>query len=447
MILVQALSRHAHRQAQVWRSCYVQLRARHALTMSAALCYRTIFALVPLLLLGLLVLKSMGMVDRGRQYLDDILSNAGLRTIATTDSSASGAEEEPACPSQPAGRDARDKTVADHIRQQIDSIESKLTFSALGPVGAVLLIWTALGLLVTMEDFLNRIFGVSQGRSWRRRVLTYWGVVTLGPLFLSAATYLGNAATCAVVGLPCMGPLVILAAWITPLAVGVLVLAGIYTWMPNTRVRFGPAIAGSAVSVALWILAKRAFFVYVERVAHKSLYGAMGALPLFLLWMYLSWAIFLLGAQLTAVLNDPRILLAGTGQTPLSGPWQRLAATLAVASRFLGACPAPASAADVGDQAQLSESDAQNILAGLAEANILAVTAPTDAQPESGYVLARAPECLPLLAVLGLAPAAQLPPSADPAITQALQQAQARLAKAVGELTLADVLNPARKPD
>ncbi|MCY2924318.1 MAG: YihY/virulence factor BrkB family protein [Planctomycetota bacterium] len=331
MNLVQPLSRYAQRHALVWRSCYVQLRRCHAMTMSAALCYRTIFALIPLLLLALLGLKSMGLVDKGRHYLDDLLTNAGLREIATVDSSASAAAEGSAAGSQPASRGARGRTfnIADIISRQIDRVESKLTFSALGPIGAVLLVWTALGLLVTMEDFLNRIFDVPRGRSWRRRILTYWAVVTLGPLFLSAA---------------------------------------VYTWMPNTRVRFPAALAGAAAAVALWVIAKQAFFIYVSRVAHKSLYGAMGALPLFLLWVYLSWAIFLLGAQLTAVLNDPRFLLGSAVRPPLAGPWQRLAATVAVAGRFLDpSAPAPASAAEVAARAHLSEADALHILAQLAD--------------------------------------------------------------------------------
>ena len=168
----------------------------------------------------------------------------------------------------------------------------------------------------------------------------------------------------------------------------------------------------------------------------------MGALPLFLLWVYLSWAVFLLGAQLTAILNDPRAALAADDEGA-SGPWGRLRAALAVARRFGDAAASrPAGLGELAALAGLSETDARRLLDQLAAAGVVIATASSDSPQETLYVLARAPECLPLLDVLGLFPAAN--PSADvagdPAVAAALQTARSRTAKAMGELTLADVL-------
>ncbi|MCY2929854.1 MAG: YihY family inner membrane protein [Planctomycetota bacterium] len=446
MNILHALSRQASFHARVWHSCFTHLRRQHAMTMSAALCYRTIFALAPLLLLAMLVLKSMGLVDRGREYLDDALTNAGLREIATVEAPASAPGDAPAA-SRPAGRAAtgargRARNIAEYIGRQLDQIDAKITFGALGPVGLILLVWTAQGLVATMEDSLNRIFNVSRGRSWRRRALTYCAVVTLGPLLLTAAAILADTATRTAGGVGWLAGPVGFVRLVMPPAVGVLVLAGVYTWLPNTPVRFASAVAGAVATVALWEVVKGGFFLYVDRViAHASFYGAMGAAPLFLLWLYLSWAAFLLGAQLTAILNDRHGLVFSHPSAPApTGPWPLLAVS-----------PRPPTLGEVAALAGLHQAHVQRLLEQLAAANVVLPTVSPGPGPgprhEPSYVLARAPECLPLLAVLGLLPPADSPPGpGDPAILAALQATQTRTAKALGEITLADLLDPARKP-
>lgn len=457
---------HVH----LWRTCYTQLIQRNVLTMSAALCYRTIFALVPLLLLALLGLKSMGMANQGRQYLDRFLTETGLSEISTADApdadthaqTPAPADPErhhpastPASGSRPAGPHrpldvAGLMNAANIIRKQIDTIDRQLTFGALGPIGAVLLVWTALSLLVSVEGFLNRVFDAPKGRSWQKRILVYWAVVTLGPLLLSTVGYMGSRAVAAASGLPWLAPLAKAAAWATPAAIGVFVLAAIYTWMPHVPVRFRAAVYGAAATVVCWLVAMAGFSFYVNRViAHKSLYGAMGALPLFLLWVYLSWAVFLLGAQLAAILNNPRAYNPKlTAPDQPATPWTLLAAALAVAHSYHSPTP-PASTDTLADLAGLSPASAQPLLDRLASAGIILATAPADPLAAPAYVLAHAPQQLRLLDILGLSasPGASPAPSpSDPAIASALSIAQSAASKALGNLTLADVLPPASKP-
>jgi membrane protein len=317
-------------QLRFWRQCAGRLWADNVTAMSAALSFRTIFALIPALVLGLLVLKSLGILDDGKQSLREVLNRAGFYQIAvvqpqnqssveTIDMPSKAASPPPADSSMPHNSDmpavpAEESesheidvnfadfdaiTVADEIERVVAEVERKLTVERLGPIGVALLIWTAVTLLMTIERSLNRIFGAARRRKIARSVILYWSVLTLGPLVLSVAILLSKRALAAVEHAPGSGWMLALSGWAGPPVVGVLVLASVYVLVPNTRVRFQSALSGALVAVPIWLLAKWAFSVYVTRfVGTGNLYGALGLLPLFMIWLNLSWLIFLFGAEI-----------------------------------------------------------------------------------------------------------------------------------------------------
>lgn len=314
-------------QIRLWRFCAQRLRENNVLAMSAALSFRTILTMVPILILVFLILKPLGVVEGSKKTLRNLMQDSGLAQIVYVESS----QSQPT--SAPAPNDSNDRfTLVEKIESTIDRTEKQLTVGRLGPIGVVLLIWTALTLLTTMERCLNRIFEAPRTRALSRRILLYWSAITLGPLVLIAVRYAGDKTTETAQNIPVLSWVIWWIGWVGPIVVGVVLLALLYRLMPNTRVRFRPAVAGAIVAVPLWLIARWGFALYVEHVGKQSIYGALVLIPLFLMWLNLSWWIFLFGAELAhTAANLSRMQSDERRKTHLSGPWDLLAAMVAVA--------------------------------------------------------------------------------------------------------------------
>jgi len=271
------LTRHASRE----------LRANDAGQMAAALTYRTIFGLVPLLMVSMLAFRLFGNMDAAAAHLQQ-----AAYAFFNYEVDASRPEA------------AAFKTVLDQKILDVVHSVSSLNFETLGVLGALLLIWAAIGLLVSFEDAANHIYRAPRGRSWLKRVGVYWTVLTLGPILLLSVLYaaefwLGRAET-----LPGVGPLFALLGEFGSLAGSFLALALLYKLLPNTAVRWRPAIVGAFLAAAAWDASKWAFGLYVSRaLPYLKLYGAIGLIPLFLFWLYLNWLIVLFGLEVSFTLQ------------------------------------------------------------------------------------------------------------------------------------------------
>ncbi len=134
--------------------------------------------------------------------------------------------------------------------------------------------------------------------------MTYWALVTLGPLVLLAVLYLGELAFDVAQGVPILGPLLGGFARFHSAVPGFVLLLLAYKLMPNTHVRWRPAIWGAAVAATLWALSRWGFGLYVGKaLPYMKLYGALGLIPLFLFWLYLTWLIVLFGMELAYTLQ------------------------------------------------------------------------------------------------------------------------------------------------
>ena len=314
---------------ELWRFCGKRLWEHNVMAMSAALSFRTIFALIPTLVLVVLILKSLGVLADGKQSLRSVLANSGFSQITVVQEAQS---EDSAAASKP----SREINVAEEIERLVTRVETKLSLRRIGPVGVVLLVWTAITLLTTIERSLNRIFGAQRARALARRLLLYWSVITLGPLLWIAASYAGGQLRDAVGTVTGVSWLLGAVGWASPIVVGVLVVAAVYELLPNTSVGYRAAIAGALVSVPIWLLAKWGFGIYVTKlVATGNLYGALGLLPLFLIWLNLSWTIFLFGAELANVAaNLSNLQVAEAASDTHVRPAELLAVTIAVVQPF-----------------------------------------------------------------------------------------------------------------
>jgi membrane protein len=194
------------------------------------------------------------------------------------------------------------KAIANTITSNLTQFASKAT--RLSAVGAVALVLTTAAMIGMIERAFNQIWRVKRPRPLVQRVLIYWTLVTLGPLLFGASLTLTSQLFSATTGLLSAVPF-IGALFYT--AISVALTTGAYTLLymivPNRWVDWRDALWGGLVAAIAFEVAKRVFAVFIRQFpTYAIIYGALAALPLFLLWMYLSWLITLVGALLTAAL-------------------------------------------------------------------------------------------------------------------------------------------------
>lgn len=173
-------------------------------------------------------------------------------------------------------------------------------------VGVAFLVITAFMLLVTIERAFNDIWRVSRPRPVFQRALIYWTLLTVGPVLVGASLSLTSWLVSLSLGLVSDIPGAGLALLKTmPVILTSLALALLYLAMPNRRVAFRDALLGGLLAGLVFEAMKRGFAFYVMQFpTYKLVYGAFASIPIFLLWVYLSWLVVLSGAVVVAVLPE-----------------------------------------------------------------------------------------------------------------------------------------------
>ncbi|HET7158254.1 MAG TPA: YihY family inner membrane protein [Burkholderiales bacterium] len=198
--------------------------------------------------------------------------------------------------------------------QQFSLNAAKLT-----AVGIGFLAVTSILLLLTIERAFNDIWRVKRSRSVVQRIFIYWTLITVGPVSIGASLTLTSwfvgQAIGLVEGLPGAGVLV----WnVVPIALTSLALTLLYIAMPNRRIAPRDAMIGGVLAGLVFEAMKRGFGFYVASFPTYTLvYGAFATLPVFLLWIYLSWLVVIGGAVVVAALPEWR--LAAGQRTPAPG--------------------------------------------------------------------------------------------------------------------------------
>ncbi len=168
-------------------------------------------------------------------------------------------------------------------------------------VGVALLAVTAIMMMKNIEAALNRIWRVNEPRKGLSSFLLYWAILSLGPILIG----LGLVLTSYIASLPfissateAVGKARLLSMLPTLLSATAFTL--MYVAVPNCRVPFKSALIGGVVVALLFETAKRGFTAFVTQFpSYELIYGAFAAVPLFLLWIFISWVIILMGAELT----------------------------------------------------------------------------------------------------------------------------------------------------
>lgn len=363
------LARHARRL----------LRENSATTMAAALTYRTIFGLVPMLVMALIVFRAFGGFADSKEGITDLVYQyLQLEIDATSAIDQAPPEEDDTPPTEQltdpppqrswlamqadlvlgneeaiAQAEAAEQARANaEMRKRIDEFvgglaegATSISIGSIGVVGMMLLIWAAVGLIVTVEKTFNIIFKAPSGRPWHVRIPIYWAIITLGPVFIWASFYISTQLADAIQGVWALDWLLGLLNQFTALLVTWLLFVLLFKLMPNAQVAIKPAMAGAMVSALCWELMKAALRWYVENAVlsptQAQLYGSLALIPVLLFWVYLSWLVVLAGLQVTHILQTLPAHRRGKfapGSAPAKSvardPWLVIPIMSAVAQKF-----------------------------------------------------------------------------------------------------------------
>ena len=187
--------------------------------------------------------------------------------------------------------------------QQFATSATKLT-----AVGVAFLAIASVLLLLTIDRAFNLIWGVKRPRPIVQRVLVYGTIITVGPILIGGSLSLTSWVVGHAVGLVTVLPGAAFAVLtIVPIVLTSAALTLLYVAMPNCRVPLRDAMIGGVIAGAVFEVTKRVFGLYVAHFAnYKLVYGAFAAVPVFLLWLYVSWLVVIFGAVLVASLPEWR---------------------------------------------------------------------------------------------------------------------------------------------
>ena len=277
---------------------YIQALTREVmggqLTLRAmSLVYTTLMSIVPLLAFSFSLLKGVG-VHRQMEPL--------LQTFLT-----------------PLGPE-RSLELTTQIMAYVDNLQGTL----LGGVGLIFLIFIVISMVQKVEDSMNYIWQVQSSRTLASKFSGYLSAMLMGPLMMALALGLiATISSAAVVQrlleLEPFGSLLVVTGWLMPYLILTAAFTFLYVLLPNTRVRLKPALIGGLLGGIAWAAASSVFTqVVVQSTRISAIYSSFAIVILALIWLYVSWLILLLGAQLAYFVQHPEHLRAGRSFPELS---------------------------------------------------------------------------------------------------------------------------------
>lgn len=242
---------------------------------SAALTYTTLFAVVPMLTVFLVIISSIKSLEPARQQLQQMIYSNFL---------------------------PRSSIAFDQFLNSFAEKSSNLT-----AIGVIFLFVTTILMLTSIEEAFNRIWRVTETRTGLMGFMRYWTIISLGPIILGSAFALSSTVASMNIlsnnfaGYEVDGTFLL---WIVSFGLSVVGFFVLYWTIPNRSVPRRAALLAGLLTAALFELLKH-LFGYVMRnfTSYELVYGAFAALPIFLLWIYLSWNIVLLGVEISFALT------------------------------------------------------------------------------------------------------------------------------------------------
>ncbi len=258
-----------------------------------SLVYTTLLSIVPLLAFAFAVFKGMGV----HRDLEPIVYEFF----------------------RPVGDNATELTA--RVMGFVENISS----GVLGSLGLAFLLYSVVSMIQKIEESLNFVWRVERPRSFARRVSEYLSLMVVGPIVIVAA--LGLTATAAasslmqsIAHLEPFGTLLTFAGRLAPYVVVSAFFTFLYMFIPNTRVRFVPALVGGLTAGMLWVGVGAAFTAFVAYMTRMTLvYASFAILLTALIWIYVAWLVLLIGAQLSFYVQNPQYRRRGQQEIRITG--------------------------------------------------------------------------------------------------------------------------------
>jgi membrane protein len=247
---------------------WTQFKGDRVIIRASGLAYATLLAAVPLVAVGFALFPAFGAFDDVKQKVQDFLFDQLLPT----------SHEE----------------ILAYFNQFTEGA------SRLGLIGFLFLVFAAVLLLDNIESNFNQIWHVTARRKLVAKITAYTSVLVFGTLLIGASLTISARIKAALFRglLFDPGTLQRLGSWLFPMALSVLAFLLMYLVVPFTRVRFRSALLGAAVGGILWEVSKNFFATSVgQSVRYSTIYGSLATIPIFLIWLYVTWILVLLGLE------------------------------------------------------------------------------------------------------------------------------------------------------
>ena len=251
--------------------CFKRFTSDRIMNKAAALTYSTLLAIVPILAILFAIARGFGFSNLMEHQLLQGLGGNAETTRA--------------------------------ILSFVDSYLAQTKGGVFIGVGLVMLLWTVLNLVSNIESTFNRIWEVKKARSVYRKITDYFSMLLLMPILLVLSGGLSvfmSTALQQMENYALLAPVMKFLIRLIPFALTWLMFTGLYIFMPNTKVKFRHALVAGVLAGSAYQFFQ---FFYISSQLwvskYNAIYGSFAALPLFLLWLQISWTICLFGVELT----------------------------------------------------------------------------------------------------------------------------------------------------
>jgi membrane protein len=257
----------------IWKICkntLVRFNQEGMSIRAAGLAYVTLLALVPLLTVSLSILSAFPVFGAVQTKIQTLIMNNFVASSAQ---------------------------VAQTHLQEFVKQAAQLSYA-----GILSLLITAVLMIFSMEQAFNHIWRIHKHRNIIQAFLLYWAVLTIVPIVLGAgfmfSSYLVSIPSIAAFSL--LPKIKSFSSFFLPYIFATIAFSLLYVGVPNCKVKIRYAIIGGLVAAALLQVLKYGFAYFINHFANYTLlYGALAAIPIFLLWLYLFWVVILVGALIT----------------------------------------------------------------------------------------------------------------------------------------------------
>lgn len=382
---------------------------------ASALTYVTLMALIPLLAIVFSILKGLGAGQDAMDRMMELLS-----------------------------------TMPDQFRGFVENILvgiSQANVMAVGWIGVIALLIMVVQMLSSIEMSFNQVWGIKTPRNLLRKTANYISIIVVVPiLIMTAVTLTGALSSEAFINkLGLAGPFYRSMLRLAPVLAAWLGFGFLYVFMPNTRVQFTPALVSGFISTILWLAWQRLYIAMQVGIArYNVLYGTFLSIPIFLVWVYFSWVIVLLGAEIAfAVQNHATYRMERSAHTASTKSKLLLALSVVVHAARAHQADNPLFETEAyAREHRVPIRLLNEIIRVLAKAGLLAETA----EKQGCYVLLKAPEKIRARDIVSVVLQDGTPPETlgllplHTEIQGVLNVLEESLAKSLNELTIRDLL-------